>query len=1168
MDRGKFVHLHVHTEYSLLDGLSKIKKLIAHIKEQGMDSVAITDHGVMYGAIEFYKAATNEGIKPIIGMEGYLSNINHTLRIERSKMKNWHVTLLAKNNDGYKNLMKLTSIAHTEGFYYRPRFDFETLAKYSKGLICLSGCGASELADSLHTKDYKKAKLIVDKYVNVFGDNYYLEIQRHEYDKFAKETTAAEIKRDLLEQAELESLRNEGIIKLSREYGIPLVASNDAHYINREDAAAQDALVCIATGKNISDVKRLRFVDAPSYHLANYDEMQRLFPDLPDSIENTVKIAKKCDIEITIGKFFFPKVEVPTGKSAKDYLKEEALAGLKKRYKKIEKVHRDRLNYELSVIEEKGYSPYFLIYYDMARWARERHVPINVRGSVAGSITTYALGITTVDPIRFNLPFERFLNPYRPSAPDIDLDIADDMREEILSYLVKKYGKEKVAQICTFGRMLARGSVRDTARVLGYPYDTGDKIAKLIPMGSQGFPMTIERALEENPELSDLYKSDNDAKRIIDLARQIEGNARHVSVHAAGVVISPKELTDFTPLQLEPSGKKIITQYEMWSCEDVGLVKLDVLGIRNLSILRESVFLVKEATGKIVDLTKIPLDDKKTFEMLARGETMGVFQLSGSGMTRYLVELEPEKIEDIMMMIALFRPGPMENIDEYIARKKGAKPVTYYHPKMEKFLDKSLGVLVYQDDLLYTALELAGYNWEEVDKFRKAVGKKIPEEMAKQHVRFVEGCVEKSGMSKKEAEGLWNLFEPFQGYGFNKAHSASYGMVAYQTAYMKANYPVEYMTALLTAESNDKDKISSAINECRRMGIRVLPPDINESQVGFIVINDAKSLNGKAIRFGLSAIKNVGEAAISSILEARKDGNFTSFSDFLARVDGRKVNKRVLESLIKVGAMKEFGNRASLLSSIDDLRAKIRSKSSDNRQQDLFSVGELRDDTLLKSTAQLITDLPEFSEEELKGLEKQLLGFSLSAKPLSELIEKLSLYRSHRIDEMTDSELIGKNDNGIFRIACVVSEVRVVTTRKTGAKMAFVKVTDETGSMEAVVFPKIFRETEDVWFELNAVLITGKVDVRDDGTFILVNEVDTNETIKSKKGSVNITIPGSATKEILLTLKDVFRENPGNNKVSLYFEKNGKTYDLPYGIEWNIDISKKISQILNTNKLP
>lgn len=1168
MDRGKFVHLHVHTEYSLLDGLSKIKKLIAHIKEQGMDSVAITDHGVMYGAIEFYKAATNEGIKPIIGMEGYLSNINHTLRIERSKMKNWHVTLLAKNNDGYKNLMKLTSIAHTEGFYYRPRFDFETLAKYSKGLICLSGCGASELADSLHTKDYKKAKLIVDKYVNVFGDDYYLEIQRHEYDKFAKETTAAEIKRDLLEQAELESLRNEGIIKLSREYGIPLVASNDAHYINREDAAAQDALVCIATGKNISDVKRLRFVDAPSYHLANYDEMQRLFPDLPDSIENTVKIAKKCDIEITIGKFFFPKVEVPTGKSAKDYLKEEALAGLKKRYKKIEKVHRDRLNYELSVIEEKGYSPYFLIYYDMARWARERHVPINVRGSVAGSITTYALGITTVDPIRFNLPFERFLNPYRPSAPDIDLDIADDMREEILSYLVKKYGKEKVAQICTFGRMLARGSVRDTARVLGYPYDTGDKIAKLIPMGSQGFPMTIERALEENPELSDLYKSDNDAKRIIDLARQIEGNARHVSVHAAGVVISPKELTDFTPLQLEPSGKKIITQYEMWSCEDVGLVKLDVLGIRNLSILRESVFLVKEATGKIVDLTKIPLDDKKTFEMLARGETMGVFQLSGSGMTRYLVELEPEKIEDIMMMIALFRPGPMENIDEYIARKKGAKPVTYYHPKMEKFLDKSLGVLVYQDDLLYTALELAGYNWEEVDKFRKAVGKKIPEEMAKQHVRFVEGCVEKSGMSKKEAEGLWNLFEPFQGYGFNKAHSASYGMVAYQTAYMKANYPVEYMTALLTAESNDKDKISSAINECRRMGIRVLPPDINESQVGFIVINDAKSLNGKAIRFGLSAIKNVGEAAISSILEARKDGNFTSFSDFLARVDGRKVNKRVLESLIKVGAMKEFGNRASLLSSIDDLRAKIRSKSSDNRQQDLFSVGELRDDTLLKSTAQLITDLPEFSEEELKGLEKQLLGFSLSAKPLSELIEKLSLYRSHRIDEMTDSELIGKNDNGIFRIACVVSEVRVVTTRKTGAKMAFVKVTDETGSMEAVVFPKIFRETEDVWFELNAVLITGKVDVRDDGTFILVNEVDTNETIKSKKGSVNITIPGSATKEILLTLKDVFRENPGNNKVSLYFEKNGKTYDLPYGIEWNIDISKKISQILNTNKLP
>ncbi len=1158
--KRKFVHLHVHTEYSLLDGLSRTKNLIRYVKELGMDSLAVTDHGAMYGAIEFYKNAKAEGIKPIIGMEGYITNVPLGAKLERSKVKNYHLLLLAKNDLGYKNLMKLTSIAHLEGYYYRPRIDHESLKKYSEGIICTSGCGQGEIPQAIVEEDYEKAKKISEWYLDTFGKDFYFEIQRHHYADFVGGTDSEEIKQSLLEQDNAEKIVNKGIVKLSRELGAPLIATNDAHYIKKEDAMAQDALVCIATGKTVSDTKRLRFIDAPDFFIKKGEEMYEIFSDYEESCKNTVKIAEECELDITLGQYFFPKISLPPGASPEEELARLTNEGLKNRFKKINKMLQERLDYELKVICDKGYAAYFLIFRDMAQWASERAIPINTRGSVAGSLVSYALGITTVDPVRYNLPFERFLNPFRPSAPDIDMDIADDKRDEMIGYLIEKYGKDRVAQICTFGRMLARGSVRDIARVLGYPYEVGDKIAKLIPIGSQGFPMTINRALEESKELLNLYKVDKDAQKVIDLAEQIEGNARHVSIHAAGIVICPTTLTDFVPLQLEPSHEKIITQYEMHSCEDVGMVKLDILGIRNLSILREAVALVNSTSKVPVDISKIPLEDKKTFGMLARGDTMGTFQLSGSGMTRYLVELKPERIEDIMAMIALFRPGPIANIPEYIARKKGEKPVSYYHPKMEKFLDKSFGILVYQDDLLFTAMELAGYDWESVDKFRKAVGKKIPEEMAKQHEIFVEGCVKHSKMSKKEAEGIWKLFEPFQGYGFNKAHAASYGMVAYQTAYMKANFPVEFMAALLTAESGDKEKVSAAVNECRRMEIKVLAPDINESDVGFKIVEDKESLNSKAIRFGLSAIKNVGVAAIEAILNARGEGPFNSFADFCARVDGRRVNKKVLESLIKVGALSSFGNRASLLSSMSDVRSKVKPVSTSG-QQDLFSspedIKKMMESSMLRGT----TELPEFSDDEIQGLEKQLLGFSLSAKPITELIGPLSLHRTHKISEISGGEL---GESGQVKIACVVAEVRVVITRKTGAEMAFVKVGDETGTIDAIIFPKLYEETKGLWLEYNPLILSGKIDTRDEAPSILVDVVDTLESVKDREGSVRITVPIHCSKETLKEFKEFLVSVPGNNKAILVFEGNGGSeLTLPVKIDWSEDISRMISNILH-----
>ena len=807
--------------------------------------------------------------------------------------------------------------------------------------------------------------------------------------------------------------------------------------------------------------------------------MKKEFSDLPGAISNTKKIADRCNIKIKLGEWYFPPVELPKGKTAAETLREKTLQGAKEKFSKITPEIKKRINYELEVIEKKGYSSYFLLFSQIVNFCDEVGISTNTRGSAAGCFVSYSCGITTVDPLRFHLPFERFLNPFRPSPPDIDIDVSDDRREEIFEYLREHYGHDRVAQICTFGTMKARMAVRDIGRVLGMAYSDVDRIAKLIPMGSQGFPMTINKALKATPELKEIYKKEKEVQELLDLSRKIEGNTRHVSVHACALVVSPDELVKFTPLQREPGGgERIITQYEHHACEDVGLIKLDILGIRNLSIMSNAIKIVKKLKDVDINIKEVPLDDEKTFKVLAHGETFGVFQLASSGMTRYLVELRPERIEDIMAMVALYRPGPMSFIPEYITRKHNPGLVKYFDPRMKEYLSASYGILTYQDDVLYTAINLAGYNWAEADKFRKAIGKKIPEEMEKQHSKFVEGCVD-NGMKRNKAEELFSMIETFAAYGFNKAHAASYGMVAYWTAYIKAHYPVEYMTALMSAEATNTDKLIEAINECERLGIRVLPPDINESLTDFTIVDISKDQwldkgrvknEGKAIRFGLNAIKNVGGAALESILEARQEGSFTSFSDFIRRVNLQKINKRVVESLIGTGALDRFGNRASLIAFLPQAReAAVKAqKDKASGQVSLFSTDKSTD------SADKLPNLEEMPLIDLLKAEKALLGVYITDHPAKNLSRFVQGRSCRQIDTITNDTVTHK-----VTLAGIIGNVRLVNTKKNNSRMAFANLEDATGSLDLVIFPQIYSETKDIWESDKAVVIEGRVDNRD-----------------------------------------------------------------------------------------
>ncbi len=1176
----KFVHLHVHSHYSLLDGLSKIDELIDKVKELGMNSVALTDHGNMYGALEFYRKAEEKGIKPIIGVEIYIAPRSMLSKVAKVDTEPYHLVLLAKNFEGYLNLLQLVTKAHLEGYYYVPRVDKDLLKKYSKNLFALSACLGGEIPKLIMTGNLEKAEEKALEYQDIFGpDNFYLELQYQVKSEDQKKV-------------------NKGIIEIAKKTKIPLVATNDVHYLGTDDQKAHEILLCVQTGKTIDDERRFSMSEG-NLSLLNPSEMIKNFKNYPEACANTIEIAKNCNLKLDLGKVHLPSFEVPDPYDENSYLKELCLQGFIRRYggssdkikvqeyplkvstikksdlKKIKKETLERMEYELSVIKKAGFASYFLTVADFVNYARSKNILVGPgRGSAAGSIVSYILNITDIDPLKYGLLFERFLNLERIAPPDIDLDFADNRRDEVIDYVVQKYGADHVAQIVTFGTMLARNAVRDTGRALGMTYSEVDEIAKLIPLRAN-----LKEALEQVPDLKKSYRENKRVKRLIDMAQKLEGVVRHASTHAAGVVISEKPLTFYTPLQKSTrEGTQVITQYSMYDLESISLLKIDFLGLSNLTILDNAVKIIEKNKNKKINLGKIPLDDKETFNLLSKGETVGIFQLESEGMRRCILKLEPNCFDDIVALVALYRPGPMQWIDQFINRKHGREEIEYIHPLLKNALETTYGIPVYQEQIIQIAKDLASFSGPEADTLRKAMGKKIASLMKKMRTKFIEGAV-KNNVDRKIAEEIFNFMENFSAYAFNKSHAACYAMIAYETAYLKAHFSTEFMAALLTADQGNIDRVAIEVTECERMGIKVLPPSVNESFSNFT------PSGGNKIRFGLRAVKNVGQGIIDAIIEARKKGKFDYLEDFLSRVSAKEINKKVLESLIKCGAMDELGEREKMLTGVEAMLnyASKTQKDSLNGQTDIFGLIGTGTIPALK-----LPDTPELPSRQKLAWERELLGLYISKHPLDDF----SNYFQNKT--MSCASLSKDGIGKRVKLGGIINRIQKVNTRS-AEQMLFVNLEDTTGNIEVLVFPKLFQKDPIFWQKDKIVMVEGKLNYRDDAFKLLCDEFreiteedlklpeatslkefknlmgkdkNTEEKIDDKKKIV-IQLSSSSQKSLFKEIYQILLQNKGSGEVFISIPNGAgnKKMKVPFGIEYSNDLKNRIEALVGSDSI-
>jgi DNA polymerase III subunit alpha len=1142
--RDSFVHLHLHTEYSLLDGAIRMRELMRKAAEFEMPAVAVTDHGNLFGAIEFYQEAERAGVKPIIGCEAYIAPRSHKEKAASMREAAYHFTLLAENEIGYRNLVKLITTAHLDGFHYRPRIDKELLAERHEGLIGLSGCLASEVNSALQANNIQKATAAAAEYRDILGkENFFIELHDHGLEE--------------------QKWCNAVLPKIAKDLGVGLVAANDVHFLSRNDHDAHDVMLCIGTGKMVADESRMKY--APELYFKSPAEMRALFKDHPESIDNTLAIGERCDVTIEFGRSKYPEYSVPEGYTRENYLRELCYKGLKERYgerAKIDNQLRERLDYELGVLEKTGFVSYILIVWDFIHFAKGRGIPVGPgRGSAAGSLIAYVIGITDIDPLQFGLLFERFLNPDRVSPPDIDVDFCEARRGEVLEYVRQKYGERRVAQIITFGKLKAKSVVRDVGRVMGLPYRDADRIARMIP---NELGITLDSAAEKNSELKRAIATEPQTKQLFEYAKTLEGLSRNAGVHAAGVVIADRDLSDYIPLCRDVKGNDVISQYPMGPLNDLGLLKMDFLGLKTLTVIEDTLALIHKREPEF-SLKTIPLDDKATFDLYNRGETIGLFQMESGGMTNLSKQFDVKKLDDIIALIALFRPGPMELIPEYVKAKKGITPIKYLHPLLEPICADTYGIMIYQEQVMAAASKLAGYSLAQADLLRRAMGKKDREKMAKERKNFIEGCARTNKIPEKKANAIFDLLEKFAGYGFNKSHSAAYGVISYQTAYLKAHYPVEFMAGLLSNEINNTDKISVFVSECQRMGIPILPPDINKSGLKFT----PEAHDGKmAIRYGLAAIKNVGEAAMQmSIQERERAGDYVSLEDFCGRIGTRIANRKMLESLIKSGAFDFVGrDRAELFACIDE---SLSCAAAALRDRTVGQVSLFDEETHAATTRKRV--VAPWSDHEKLSYEKELLGFYVSGHPLDAYVDLFATKNYQTISSLGDLE-----DRAQFRIAGAIANAEKKFTRKEGKPFAVIWLEDRTGTIEIVVWNDVYVAVSDLLVPGKVVEIRGTIDTRADSLRATAQKVRvptatiSNGALNGNGGSTAAEEPAlllqfsvATTSEELREVRELLASSPGQRRVQLLFDRpNGEPLRVDAGADLRVNLTSDLEQKL------